>query len=150
MINEENIIESVLESIYKKELILIKKFHRVKENLYEILVAFPEYRRAISPAQHVSTNQISEVLLESLYCASAYSINEGTLNIGISFDEFLAEGSNFILRNINITCHKILVPYEEFTFTIEVIRSNIRMGFCIVLYRLDGFMKGSVKCIFKQ
>ncbi len=141
--------EQILGSFYKPEVIHTKSVERIGKGKVKVMYAFPDYHRTIVDMGHVGMSQMNEGLVEGLYCAIGYAIEEGHLNVEANIQSFIRRMAEALFMKQNISFRKMLKPQEQATLIITVteqVQEKIRGQYYAVVSHIDGFMRGEVEC----
>lgn len=149
----QRVIEDALGGFYRPENILAKNVESLGRNIYGVTFVFPNYERTVSTIGHVSGVQIQAALLESLYCAVAYSIREGTFRVGsTTLEYFRSKRAEFILASQNISFRRMLREGEPGEIRVEIKSledTRYKREFRQLNFNVSGIIKGTIECLLE-
>lgn len=137
-------IKSILEKMYKPDEIILKKLEEVEERKYIATYIFPEYNRTINPFPHVSIVQIHAALVDTFIGIAEWLVLNKRIPIS---DDNLFE--KYIWRSEETKCKKMINFEKEIQLNIEIKVENIEK-FILIVYTLNGFIEGNVKCLLQK
>ena len=146
------VIDNALGGFYRPESVMARHIQPLGRNHLEVTSVFPTYDRTGCTMDHVSGVQIQAALLESLYCAVAYSLLDGTFPANLTMESFRAMRADFLLFGVKLPAREKLVTGEAAAINVKI-RSveDIRIvrPFHKVAFDLAGSVRGSVECLLE-
>jgi galactitol-specific phosphotransferase system IIC component len=155
LVNISDLIEVVLFSFYKKEVVHLKMATKKESSVdieYNFEFIFKEYTRTLENLGHVSMAQIHEAIMEAMYIIAADFIKNSTEKI-FTIDDFKIKMKNAIYYKEEITFKKMLdqdTPVQLGASIIKFGEKKSKNNFYIMKVSFSGFIKGEVTCLLPK
>jgi hypothetical protein len=141
--------EQILGSFYKPEAIHTKSVEKIGKGTIKVRYNFSPYERTINDMGHVGMSQMNEALVEGLYCAIGYAIEDGDIQTTLDIGSYIRRMTDALFVRENLSFRTLLKPGENAELTIEIVgvREEMRGRYYGVTAKVtDGFIRGEAEC----
>lgn len=141
-------IKEVLGSFYKPEVVHTQKVEKIAPRSVKATYVFPEYHRTQQSMGHIGVSQMTEGLVEGLYCVIAQAIEDNELDTPVDIATYIRRMADALFMRQELSYRKLLEPGEEAELTFEILKTKeeLRGKYFSVTVAVKGFIRGEVDC----